>query len=87
MALIITIMHSCFPQCHSKAEKYGIEALQGINAKCLYLHQEPIAERKKKKISEINLEDALAEALVSNLPFKARMGQIHLESHFKGNGL
>lgn len=42
---------------------------------------------KKKRISEINLEDALAEALVSNLPFKARMGQIHLESHFKGNGL
>lgn len=42
--------------------------------------------KEKKRIFEINLEDTLAEALLSNLPFKAHMGQIHLKSHFKRNG-
>lgn len=53
---------------------------------CICTRNQLLKEKKKRKF-EINLEDALAEALVSNLPFKARMGQIHLESHFKGNGL
>lgn len=43
--------------------------------------------KERKGIFVINLEDALAEALQSNSPFKACMGQTPLESHFKGNGL
>lgn len=33
-----------------KSQKYGIEALQGINAKYLHLYKESIAERKRKDI-------------------------------------